>query len=56
MDLQVKLHYVTLVQVILLWLGSLQNSCVLAGNFAVTADGGALAVSADAGIDAASML
>ena len=56
MDLQVKLHYVTLVQVILLWLGSLQNSCVLAGNFAVLADGGALAVSADAGNDAAMML
>lgn len=56
MNWQVKLHYVTMFQVILLWLGSLQNSCVYSANFNVLADGGTLSVSTDAGDDAAMML
>lgn len=41
---------------VLLWLGSLEDSCVFNGNFAVLADGGNLSVSEEAGKDANSML
>ena len=44
MRLQVFFHYVTLIQVILLWLGSLQSSCIYDADFGILDQGGELEI------------
>jgi len=56
MFLQVVLHYVTLVQVIILWLGSLNESCVFNADFTVIGGGGKITESSAAGEAAAVLL
>ena len=57
MNIQIKLHYVTLGQIVLLWVSSLSNSCAYNMDFSVLQQpGGSLSLDKTQGIEADSLL